>query len=259
MLLGLLAGCTTLGPMPATTGVSAIPASATGLDVQAGVVPGFYLSNAAQQSTDGAAIPQLSALFDFGALWPGLIVGARAYGRSGDAIGEPFVGYRTTLDDGISIAGVVYGTANRAGDRGASYDATRAGAEVMVDARLAQPAKRVAVHGQLSGSMTRIAAHGTYCTSAGYGVDCSDTGGSDPGDLTASAHVSGVYPAGTAKLAIELERDSRRAFHGAELAVLVGVGAMPKVQDGVQIDAAFYASVGLLVTIGFGDTREPRR
>ncbi|MBA3540982.1 MAG: hypothetical protein H0T79_15330, partial [Deltaproteobacteria bacterium] len=63
-IASLAAACTTLGPMPTTTAVSAIPSARGGAEVQAGIVPAYYLSDAAQESTSATATGQLAAVVD---------------------------------------------------------------------------------------------------------------------------------------------------------------------------------------------------
>ena len=157
-----LAACTTLGPMPATTGVSAIPAGRPGIEAQAGAVPAFFLSRSAADRSGGAPIPQLSALADLDR-WvvPGLLVGARMFGQSQDTPGEPFIGYRRKIDDVLALGGVVYGTSKQSSRSLASYHASQIGAEVMGDARLWAPASWFGLHLHGSLSLTRIDASGT--------------------------------------------------------------------------------------------------
>jgi len=244
-----MAACTTLGPMPATTGISAIPQGRTGAEVQGGLVPGFHLSSGVQHDTNGDALKQVSALFDLAAIAPGLLVGARAFGDDGDTIIEPYLGYRVKVSDLISVGGVAFGTANRGGDNGASYFATRVGAEVVADAELFSIADNVKVHAQLAGGATRIAVRGTYCTDGMYGVDCDD----NASDQLVTSHTSGVYPSGTAQLSLDFGRRPHGEIHDVSLAFLLSAGSMPKVESGKQIDAAGYTSAGLLLSIGLGE------
>src|SRR5665647_2343303 len=73
-----------LGPIAATTGVSALPAERPGGEVQAAVMPVFFLSDATQQDkAPPRADPQLSALFEPDRLFgtKGLILGLRTWGE----------------------------------------------------------------------------------------------------------------------------------------------------------------------------------
>ena len=65
-LLLFLAACTTLGPMPATTGISAVPAARPGMEAQAGFVPAYFLSTSVQDEAQGTVTSQLSALVEQG-------------------------------------------------------------------------------------------------------------------------------------------------------------------------------------------------
>jgi len=84
----LLGGaCTQLGPMPATTGITAMPVGRTALQAQVGVVPGFYGSQSAQNEAKGAPIKHASLLLEPGRALgvPGLPV-AEAMARGTPAI-----------------------------------------------------------------------------------------------------------------------------------------------------------------------------
>ena len=246
-----MSACTRLGPMPATTGVSAIPGGQPGGEVQAGFVPGFYLSEATRDRARGEAIPALSGLFDVARLISpeNVILGFRMFGSGNDMPGEPFVGWRQALAHDVWLGGVVYGSSTSATSRGASYDALRLGAEAMVDARLVEIAERFAVHVQASVSATHVDAKGSYCTGPNdLGVDCD--GGAD-GNSTARGHLAGVFPAGTATLALDFARSQSSYLHGVRVALVGAAGLMPLLQNGTQV-GSWYGSIGVLVTIGFG-------
>src|SRR6266851_1140371 len=70
------AGCTALGPKPATTGVAALPAARPSLELQAGALPGYYLSGGVQEFPKGASISQLALLVEPDSVInvPGLVV-----------------------------------------------------------------------------------------------------------------------------------------------------------------------------------------
>ncbi len=91
--VALTTGCTTLGPMPATTAVSAVPAGRPDAEFQLAAVPGYYLSSSVRQAPTGAGISHLSMLVEPDKLIgvPGLIIGGRA---------EAMAGYRGVLDHG---------------------------------------------------------------------------------------------------------------------------------------------------------------
>lgn len=253
LVISLLAACTTLGPMPATTAVSAIPAGRPGFEAQAGVVPAFYLSRSASNRSGGAPIPQLSALADLDR-WlglPGLLVGARLYGQSQDTPGEPYVGYRRRIDDVLALGGVVYGTSKHSTRALASYHATRIGAEALGDARLWAPAPWVGLHLHGSVSLTRIDASGTYCANPdGVAVDCDQQDQSKNTMIDGSLH--GTFPAGTVALALDFGRGETGTFHSARLALIAATGQMPLVKAGMQETTSFYTTLGLTLTLGVG-------
>jgi hypothetical protein len=253
LLISAVAGCTTMGPMPATTGIAAVPSGRPGIELQAGAVPGYMLSDGTQSDGhDGNASEQLLGLVE-PARWlgtRGLIAGARETGRSGDYAFEPFLGYRHRLDDRFALAVIGYGATMGRRDGQATYHATRAGAELAIDARLFAPLPWLAIHSQAAVSATYLRAHGMYCAdSEGYGVDCSDDGGSRVVDGT----VHGVFAAATASLAVDFGRLPRGPFHSARLALLGSAGEMPHLRDGVETSGVHYVSLGLTMTLGVGE------
>ncbi len=246
-------GCTTLGPMPATTGVSAVPDGRTGVEGQLGVIPAFNLSQATQAQTHGDATGQVSLLFEPGKLLdlPGVIAGVRVWGQGGDTPTEPYVGYRAMVGDGLALAGILYGTVARASDDGASYRAVRFGGELAGDALFLRPATWLGVHALASVSATAIAASGTYCVdpTTGYGADCNQDGT----DTIVNARLSGVFPAGTIGIAFDFAHLPHSWFHGVRIAALLAGGDMPVVYGGVQDGHAFYGSAGMTLTVGLGE------
>src|SRR5215475_5902838 len=95
-ILVLASACTTLGPMPATTGISAVPAGRPGAEAQLGVMPGHYLSSSVTTTPRGGATGQATLLIEPDR-WvdvPGLVVGGRVFGQGNDSPAEPLVGYR---------------------------------------------------------------------------------------------------------------------------------------------------------------------
>jgi hypothetical protein len=254
-ILCLLSACTTLGPMPGTTGISAVPVGRPGVEAQLGAVPAFYLSQSTRDDAKGAPITQLSALLDVDRyLLRGLVVGARVFGPSGDTMGEPYVGYRTRLGEQLSVAGGAYGTAKRSESRLASYHATRMGGEAAIDAKVWEPAAWFALHAQTAVSATRIFASGTYCVDEmGIGKDCNET---DPSlNVMVNGAQTGIYPAATGTLALDFARSAERRLAGVRLALLGGVGSMPLIENGVKTGSGTYATIGLTlsVTLGLGD------
>jgi len=244
-------GCTTLGPMPATTGISAVPAARPGGEIQGAIIPAFYLSDSASSPDNNHNAPQLAALFEPDKLFhaPGLVLGARTWGNSHDSLAEPFIGYRQRFDPKLAGAFVAYGTKSNAGQNGASYRASRLGGELMVDATMFDITSWLAVHGQVAAQLTAISAQGTYCVDdVGVGKDCSDT---EP-NRTVNGDLVGLYPAATGTLAVDFARRATGVFHGARLALLVAAGRMPKLVEGRQKLGDEYASLGLTLTLGFG-------
>ena len=250
-IAGAACACTSLGPMPATTGVSAVPVGRAGAELQAGLVPMFRLSDAAStEDRNGRVTPQLLSLIEPDRLFvPGLIAGLRGWGEDHDTIAEPFIGYRRRLDARRSGGVVVYGTLARANQNGASYAAKRLGAEAMFDAELVRWAGWLSLHAQAAAQLTALVAGGTYCVDpAGVAIDCSDT---EP-NVEVDGKLAGLYPAATGGLSIDLLRRSTSPFHGVRLGLLGAVGRMPNLRGGRQRTGDSYASAGLTLTIGFG-------
>lgn len=250
-LLGVLAACTTLGPMPATTGISAVPAGRPGGELQGAIVPSSRLSTAARgDDRNGDTLPQLAGLFEPDRLLgiPGLIVGARMFGEDSDFGFEPMLGYRTQRG-ALALAGVVYGTKLGAEQNGASYDATRLGGELAVDARVASLGPLAAVHVQGAVSATFLSASGTYCVEDdGDGRDCDEN---TPIRMV-DAELSGVYTAGALTVALDLGRTPTGIFHGLRFAGTIAAGHMPRLIDGRQVWGDPYASFGITLAVGLG-------
>ncbi len=247
----VLTACTTLGPMPATTGVSAIPANRPGGEVQAAVMPVFYLSEATQEAPhESSASPQLAGLFEPDRLLgtKGLILGARTWGGDGDTPIEPMIGYRRRLDERFAVAGIAYGTIAHGEGGGAYYDATRLGGELAVDALLIPMGDYLGLHFQATVAATYINASGRYCVeSNGIGTDCDDY------SREVNGEIEGIYTSATAGGSLDIARRPHGVFHGVKLAFLGAVGAMPKLRDGIQAPSKeTYKSFGLLLTVGLG-------
>ena len=248
----LATACTTLGPMPATTGVSAIPNGRPGVELQAGIMPSTYLSDAAQPpDSNGEPTRQLSAILE-PARWlgvKGLIVGARTWGDEGDSPVEPMIGMRRKLDDTFAIAGIVYGTRAHGEESGASYAANRVGGELAFDAKLIPFGGTVALHGQGSLSATYLDATGTYCVgSTGTAIDCDDT------SRRVDAAVEGVYAAATGGFSLDIARRPHGVIHNIRVAFLASIGARPRIRDGIQEESKdHYKSFGLSLTLGLGE------
>jgi hypothetical protein len=252
-VLILITGCTTLGPMPATTGVSAVPINRPGAEVQAGPVPGFFLSSSAQANPEGTPIMQASALIEPDR-WiglRGLVLGARLFGQSGDTPGEPYIGYRRSVRDDVSIGAGLYGTSKRTSKNLASYRATRIGGEAAVDARLWE-SEWFGFHLQGALAATHIDASGEYCINdSGVAEDCNVD---DPSmNNMIDGTQSGVYPAATGTLALAFAKGRDGVFDGARLAVMFATGTMPMMSNGVKTGTEAYASGGLTLTLGIAD------
>jgi hypothetical protein len=255
-LLSLVAtaACTTLGPTPATTALSAVPQGRPGIEAQAGAVPGFFLSGGASNSRGGGT-GQASGLIEPDRLLgiPGLVAGVRVFGADADSVTEPFLGYRSKVggpDGDISVAGFVYGTEASATDKLANYHAKRAGAELAVDARFARPTRWLSLHLQTALTGTGISATGNYCVDAmGMGTDCDTSTPSN--NKMVNGTLQGFYGSATASLAADFH-PQHSWFHDARLAILGSAGEMPTLVNGEQRDGVPYASMGLMLSVGVG-------
>lgn len=255
-LLGVLGGCTTLGPTPAMTGIPTPPLERPGVEVQVAAVPGYFLSGAVSEEPKAAVLPQVAAVFEPDELIevPGLLAGARYAGDadSGGAL-EPVLGYRTFLDDDkrFSLAALGFAAYASAADNGASFTAFRGGLEAGVDARLTPASNYAELHTNLGLTFTGLSADGDYCLGTGgvYGVDC-------PAERTermlVHASASGVFPSAHAGASLDFARHLRSPFHGVRLALDFTGGTMPTVRSGQQHSAQIYGTGGLSLTVGLG-------
>ncbi|HUJ60891.1 MAG TPA: hypothetical protein VLX92_20450 [Kofleriaceae bacterium] len=261
IVLVVVCGCTTLGPMPATTGLPAVPAARPGVELQAGLVPGFMLSSATTPNPEAGPIPQLSGLLEpdrwFGI--PGLVLGARTFGRDGDDYVEPFVGYRRAASRALAWSAIGYGSSGRATDQLASYHAVRAGGELTIDERLFVPDDPrddtgwLQAHVAASLAATAIAASGRYCVDPdGNGTDCQSGPGAS--NVVVDGSVRGVYPAATATFALDLHH-MPAGVTDARLGLLGTVGYLPRVIDGVQRPGSAWGTLGVTLQLGFGEPR----
>jgi hypothetical protein len=248
-------GCTTLGPMPTTTGISAVPSERPGVEAQAGIVPGYFLSAATREpSHKGEPTGQLLGLVepDHWLGTRGLILGARHWGNKNDGAVEPFLGLRRRLDDDLAFALVGHGTTMHGAEHGASYRATRVGGELALDARVFAPTSWLAIHGQAAVSAIYLDARGTYCADAGgLGVDCN----ADGRDHVIDGTIHGVFAGATATLALDFGRRPAGTFHSVRIAVLGAAGVMPQVRDGIETEGVHYTSFGLTLALGFGSAQ----
>jgi hypothetical protein len=253
----LLSGCTALGPMAATTGMTSIPAARPSLEGSVGVVPGHYLSAGVQAEPKGASIGQAAILVEPDSIIhvPGLIVGGRYIGSStSGGYPEPMIGYRTYLGDDhmFAVSAVGYATHGSGSRSNASYSATHGGAEAGVDFRVTPEYAWFELHLAAAASLTGISAKGTYCIDADYryGIDCPN-----PPEARTDASAGGFYPSAIGTIAIDIGRRLKGEFHGGRIALMGGGGTMPRVVGGEQQSAKPYASAGLSLTVGFGEAR----
>lgn len=252
-VLFIVSSCTTLGPNPATTGVSAVPVGQPAIEGQIGPVPAFHLSQSTKNSAAGAPVFQVLALLELDRFirLPGLIFGGRLFGGTGDTLLEPYLGYRTKLGDRFAIGGGVYGTAKRSTVRLASYHGTRIGGEAQFDAKLWHPLSWFQLHAQVAIQATRIFASGTYCVDPmGLGKDCNEE--MPMMNTMVSGEQEGVYPAATTTLGFDLGRDQGRRFRGARIALLGAIGTMPLVENGVKVDSGVYGMFGATLSLSLG-------
>jgi hypothetical protein len=251
-LVSVVAGCTTLGPMPATMGISAMPAGRPEVSVTAHALPGYYLSSTVTADHKGTAIPGGSILVEPDRIVevPGLIVGARAYGSENTGF-EPMLGYRRRIGPNAPLAyGAVVAFTRASGKaNGAEYEATRVSGEAMLEYRMLQTGYLdLGVTAAVNG--TALSAEAAYCVDAqGFGHDCGDM------EMTIAGKASGLYVAGTAGLALDIGHRVRGPFHGVRANVTGSFGTMPTVVGGVQKDATSFYSIGLGLGINFGATK----
>lgn len=239
------------------SGVPIAPAQRPALELQGGLVPGYYLSSSASQEQESDALPQLLALFEPDEVVhvPGLFLAGRSAGEpeTGTAL-EPLVGYRTFVDsdERFSLMGLGFFAYATGEDQFASFSALRGGVEAGLDTRLTPVSRWLELHVNLGAALTGLDADGSYCIGAvggQYAVDCPE----EPADrvrITGSA--SGLYPSGHAGLTLELGRHLKNAFHGARIAVDAAGGTMPTVVGGRQGGSTWYGAAGLSLTLGFG-------
>ena len=251
----MTAACTALGPVPVATGISPIPRARFDGELQLGAMPGFYLSSATTPSPKGSPLLQLAAVIEPSGAVPGLIVGGRIVGQDADTATDPMIGYRTTIgpERRMAIAAVGYGTHSSGTANGASYSATRVGAEVSGDLRLGPQRPWLEPHLELAFSVTGLSASGDYCTdTSNYGADCPKPPALP---LLHHASASGAYPAAVAGASVLIGHHHASWIHGARVVLLIGAGLMPRVVDEQQASAQPYISGGLALSIAIGAPR----
>ncbi len=246
----LLSACTTLGPMPATTGISAMPIGRPGMEAQVGVIPGFHASQSAQNEAKGDSISALSVLLDPDR-WlgvKGFLVGGRMFGQSGDRPIEPYIGYRRRLVEAISVGAVFFGSTKRT-ENYANYHGVRLGGEALLDVELYSPNPWSRIHAQGAVQVARDLASGVYCVdSEGVGIDCDE----DPANNTViSGKFVGFYPSATATLAVDVGKHVG-VFDSLRIALLGTAGQMPLVLNGEENGTGNYYKIGLSLSVAFG-------
>jgi hypothetical protein len=254
LLLLAVSACHPLGPVPIATGVSPIPRARFDGELQLGIVPGYYLGAATAKTPKAAPFGQASLLIEPGFV-PGLILGGRTFGPSYDSAADPLIGYRTSLgpDKRFALSAVGFGAHQSGSYQGATYDATRVGAEVTGDLRLGMQRPWFEPHLEMALSFTAISAKGDYCTDVdGYGTDCPKPPALP---LLHHAEASGAYPAVTVGATLLFAHHHESWFHGARALVLIGAGLMPRIVNEQQASAQPYASFGFALSISLGAPR----
>jgi hypothetical protein len=252
-MLALTSGCTTLGPMPATTGASFAPAARPDVTVGAAELPGYFLSSSVRQDAKGTPVGQASVLVEPDR-WldlPGAVIGGRYVGKSDQGgYPEPMLGYRSYLDDGkrLALGALLYGTRGSGESKRASYQAWRVGSEVGSDFRITPESHWLELHVFGSAALTAVSAEGEYCLDEQlrYGVDCGDM------QVPVSADARGFYPSFDAGLGLEVARHLDSVIHGVRLDLQIGAGTMPTVVGTEQTRARTYAALGGGVSLGLG-------
>lgn len=239
--------------MPSTTGVSAVPTGKPGAEVQVGGVPAFHLSSSAS-TAKGGATGQAAVLIepDRWIKAPGLVVGARIFGKGSDTPIEPMIGYRKALTNEFAWAFLAYGTSKRASEKLASYHGFRMGAEIAADGKITGLTRWLSLHAQGALAVSRIVGSGKYCIDAeGVGKDCDEA--MPANNNVVHGEAEGWYPSATAAIAFDIGRAGSSWFHHLRVALMMSMGRMPHLESGVQVDDATYFAVGTLVTLGFGE------
>ena len=242
------------------TGVPVSPIGRSGVELQAGVVPGYYLSSTVREDQKGSAMTQALGLLEPDKLIgvPGLFAGARYAGGSDEGAAlEPLLGYRTWLDDDQRFSVLMASFLAYASEEvnGASFSALRGGLDAGLDVRVTPVNNYAELHANLGVTMTGLDADGRYCldTEQMFGTDCAD-----PSQPIAAA-ASGIFPSGHLGLSLDFARHLRSAFHGIRLGLDGAFGTMPTVIAGEQRGMKLYGSGGLSLTVGLGASESPMR
>ncbi|HMR06044.1 MAG TPA: hypothetical protein PKA88_09705 [Polyangiaceae bacterium] len=255
-------GCTVLGPMPIVTGSTGGIERRMGAEVQVAATPGFYLSKSTSEDPEGAPARQLAGWLDVGELVSaeGLALGGRYVGGGdGGGYGEPMVRYRHGLDqdDRFTLHAAGFGTLASGTHRGASYDATRVGAELAINGRISPESNWLELHGFIGAAVLGLNATGTYCVAqgTGIGVDCNEDGT----DSVVSGEVSGAFPGIFAGAGLDLARHLDIPFHGARLEGMVAAGTMPEIRNGERTDTKTWTTIGLALTVRAGASQSNKK
>lgn len=234
------------------TALNSVPAPAADVELQVGVVPGYYLSDAVQPDAHGGGMEQASLMLEPDELIhvKGLSVGARSIsGAHDDGYFEPMLRYRHWLDHGhyLALAVVGYGTHASGSSSGASYTMTHGGGEVAFDLGV-DHSPWIELHLQGGGSVSGLSASGRYCSGGdGWGVDCPD---GNVGD--SYGHVDGAFPAIFGGFSLDFGRHLG-VSHGVRLALLGAAGQMPVLQRGnPERSSRGWSSAGVSLTVAFG-------
>lgn len=253
-----LGACTTLGPMPATTGLVAPAAGRPNVEAQVGAVPGFVLSQTTQEEAKGAPIAEASGMLEPGR-WigiPGLGAGARMASVGDDQNVEPMLRYRGSLLEGDAMTGVAvaYGTYATGAEQSADYRLARGGLELGIDARFTPRSVWAEAHVFVSTSLTGLSGNGHYCLDANgrYGADCTTYSPNQLDWEPVAATIRGFYPALTSGIAVDFGRHLESVFHGGRLAVMMSGGSQPTLVGGAQQDARPFIAGGLTLTLAAG-------
>jgi hypothetical protein len=255
-------GCTTLGPMPGMTMASPIPQSRTGVELQAALVPGYYLSDSVKADGNvGTAIAQGAAFFEPGTLLSdadaapslrGLGFGLRLVGNDGDHYVEPMLRYRRHLDaeERVAFALVGYGSATSAASNGASYEMTRAGLEFGVDIRATPRSRWIELHMTGGAALTGLWGSGRYCLDAEsqLGRDCDSAAGEQAG---ATARVGAALPSIFVGSYVTALRELG-FLHGVRFGMVLAGGVLPELRPQEELDHRAWFSWGLELSVGFG-------
>lgn len=149
----------------------------------------------------------------------------------------------------MSLAVVGYATKMSSSEQDASYEAIRAGGEVLADVKLASFGTWGQLHAGGGINATYVDANGTYCVSdSGDAVDC-DEAGTTP---TVDGEIAGVYNAGNLMLALDIARRPTGTIHVVRVGAMFSFGHMPRLVGGRQQYGDVFVSGGLGLTFGFG-------